>query len=202
MRLKSWRMPLKNSNYELFLSRAAVALVTVVFLSGCSRLAGTKEAAVEEAAHGLKKVAVLPFNNISGRKDAAKIVTNTYLTELFKSGRFRVEETGNVLQFMMQERIDVVGEMEIEKIQTLGKRLKVDGVLVGLVEEFDDGRGGPPTVSITARLVESESGRVVWSEQRRKRGSDYIIIFGIGEIRSATALSQRVVKEMIGTITW
>src|SRR3990170_2759786 len=130
MRLKSWRMPLKNSDYRFFLNSAA-ALFTVVFLSGCSRLAWMKEAAVEEAAHGLKKVAVLPFNNISGRKDAAKIVTNTYLTELFKSGRFRVEETGNVLQFMMQERIDVVGE-----------------------------------------------------------------------IRSATALSQRVVKEMIGTITW
>ena len=178
-----------------------------VFIPGCSYLPGVRgfPAAKEPAGEtqpGSKKVAVLPFNNLSGRKDAGKIVTNTYLTELFKSGRFRVEEPGNVLQFMMQERIDVVGEMEIEKIQTLGKRLKVDGVLVGSVEEFDDGRGGPTMVSITARLVESESGRVVWSEQRRKKGSDYIIIFGIGEVRSATALSQRIVAEMIETIRW
>lgn len=185
-------------------SAAAAALFFVVLAGGgCSGLQASLPQATGPAEAGArKKIAVLPFNNISGRKDAGNIVTTTYVTELFKGGRYHVEEPGNILQFMVQERIGTIGEMEIERVMILGKRLKVHGVVAGTVEEFDDGRGGPPVVSITARLIESESGKVVWSMQNKRRGDDYIIIFDFGEIRSATALSQRVVKEMIKTIRW
>ncbi|MBI5560321.1 MAG: hypothetical protein HY883_03510 [Deltaproteobacteria bacterium] len=190
-----------------FFSKGIYWPLVAVFLAvlaggGCSALRQGGALPAEPKGGAFKKIAVLPFNNISGRKDAGSIVTNTYLTELFKSNRFRVEEPGNILQFMMQERIGTIGEMEIERIRILGKRLKVDGVVAGTVEEFDDGRGGPPVVSVVARLIDSESGRIVWSGQNKKRGDDYIIIFDFGEIRSATALAQRVVREMISTIEW
>ena len=122
---------------------------------------------------------------------------------MFKSGRFRVEEPGNIAYFIMQERIDTVGEIEIERLKIMGKRLGVDAVMTGTVEEFDDGRGGVssvPTVSITARMISSNTGQLVWSAQNKKRGDDYIVILDLGEVRSLTALTQKVVMEMIGTI--
>jgi len=75
--------------------------------------------------------------------------------------------------------------------------------VVGTVEEFDDGRGGAypsPIVSITARMIDSNSGQLIWSAQNKKKGDDYIIIFDFGEIRSVTTLTQKVVKELIDTI--
>lgn len=179
----------------------ALFLISLLLISGCAVTA--KSVQSSDAGKRIKKIAVLPFYNMSRQKDAGKIVANVFVTEMFKSGRFRVEEPGNVVQFMIQERMDTIGEIEIERLKILGKRLSVDAVVVGTVEEFDDGRGGAypsPTVSITARMIDSSSGQVIWSAQNKKKGDDYIIIFDFGEIRSVTTLTQKVVKELIDTI--
>lgn len=147
----------------------------------------------------IKKIAVLPFYNISGKKDAGRIISEAYVTEVFKSGKYEIEEPGNVRHFMIQERIGVIGELEVEKIQLLGKRLKVDAVLVGTVEEFS-GVGGNSVVTVSARIIESESGAVIWMNHRRKKGNDYTIIFDFGEIKSVTGLAHKVVAEMVQTI--
>jgi TolB-like protein len=150
----------------------------------------------------LKKIAVLPFYNISGRREAGKMVANSFVTEIFIVGKYRVEEPGNIMQFMIQENINVVGEMGIDRIKILGRRLGVDAVLVGIVDVFDDGARNTPRISITARLVESESGKIVWSGQAAKNGDDYIIAFGVGKIRSANALAQKLIRKMIKSIKW
>jgi TolB-like protein len=151
----------------------------------------------------VKKVAVLPFQNISGHGYAGRVVANAYVTELFNTGRFHVEEPGNIRQFMIQERVDTIGEMELGRLRVLGRRLRVDAIVVGTVEEFNDGRRGDvPVVSVTARMVEASSGRIVWSGQNKRKGDDYTIVFDLGEVRTVTALTQKVVKEMIDTINW
>jgi TolB-like protein len=151
----------------------------------------------------VKKVAVLPFQNISGNKYAGNVVANAYVTELFNTGRFLVEEPGNIRRFMIQERVDTIGEMELDRLKVLGRRLRVDAIVVGTVEEFDGGRGvGVPVVSVTARMVEASSGRIIWSGQNRRKGDDYIIVFDLGEVRTVTTLTQKVVKEMVDTIKW
>lgn len=176
-------------------------LISLLLIAGCT--VSAKPVQPSDAGKRMKKIAVLPFYNMSGQKDAGKIVANVFVTEMFKSGRFRVEEPGSVVQFMIQERMDTIGEIEIERLKILGKRLSVDAVVVGTVEEFDDGRGGAypsPIVSITARMIDSNSGQLIWSAQNKKKGDDYIIIFDFGEIRSVTTLTQKVVKELIDTI--
>lgn len=178
-----------------------IFLIHLFFVIGCA--APSKPIPILEDTKKINKIAVLPFYNITGQKEAGKIVTNVFVTELFKSGRFHVEEPGNVLQFMVQEKIDRIGEIEIEQVQILGRRLGVNAVIVGTVDEFDEGKGGvyqTPTVSITARMVESDSGKLIWSAQNKKKGDDYIIILDFGEVRSTTTLTQKIVREMIKTI--
>jgi TolB-like protein len=174
-----------------------------LIVASCTALQRTASNEHEEYPLVVKKVAVLPFYNISDNKNAGYIVANAYVAEFFKSGRFRVEEPGNVRQFMIQEHIDTIGEMELDRLKILGRRLKVDAVVVGTVEEFNDGRrGGVPVVSVTARMVEADSGRVVWSAQNKRKGDDYAIVFGLGEERTVTGLARKVVKEMVDTIDW
>ena len=192
----------KKARSKLGLRLKGFYLLTLFFIAGCatpSREVSPPTASITAST----KVAILPFYNISGYRDAGKIVANVFVTEMFKSGRFRVEEPGNIAHFMIQERIDTVGEIEIERLKILGKRLGVDAVMTGTVEEFDDGRGGVssvPTVSITARMISSNTGQLIWSAQNKKRGDDYIVILDLGEVKSLTTLTQKVVVEMISTI--
>lgn len=173
-----------------------------VFTTSCSNVMKRPTHVSSEDRGSLKKIAVLPFYNISGRRDAGRMVANSFVTEIFLAGRYRVEEPGNILQFMIQENINVVGEMGIDRIKILGRRLGVDAVLVGIVDVFDDGLRSTPRVSITARLVESESGNIVWSKQLMKDGDAYVIAFGVGKVRSANALAQKGIRQMIKSIKW
>jgi TolB-like protein len=187
-----------RSKLRLRLKGFYLLTLTLFFIAGCAT--PSKEVSPPTASI---KVAIFPFYNISGYRDAGKIVANVFVTEMFKSGRFLVEEPGNIAHFMMQERIDTLGEIEIERLKILGKRLGVDAVMTGTVEEFDDGRGGissVPTVSITARMISSNTGQLVWSAQNKKRGDDYIVVLDLGEVRSLTTLTQKVAVEMISTI--
>jgi TolB-like protein len=178
------------------------ALSFLIFCLAASCAALPKGASKEDIPQ-IRKLAVLPFDNITGSKNAGLIVASIYVTELFKTGRFLIEEPGNIRQFMIQEHIDTIGEVELDRLKVLGRRLGVDAVVVGTVEEFDEGmRNGVPIVSITARMVTSASGRVIWSAQNKRRGDDYTMAFEFGEVRTATALTERVVREMIGTLNW
>ncbi len=150
----------------------------------------------------LKKIALVPFDNHSGKRDAANIVASIFVSEIFKSGRYAVEEPGNIRQFFIQERMDSLGELELNNLKMIGKRLKVDGVIVGTVEEYEDGRRGTPYVALNARLVESSSGRVVWYAQHKRSGDEYRYIFEFGDVRSAPELARKVVNEMIETLEW
>ena len=179
-----------------------VLLGLSLVLVGCSAGSRKVEPAFKEGGR-LRKIAVMPFYNMSGRREAGHIVSDTFVSELFASDLFNVEEPGNVRSFMIREHVDTVGELEIERIRILGMRLKADALLIGTVEEFDEGlRSGVPAVSVSARIIDARNGRLVWAGYRKRRGSDYIIAFDIGKVRSATALTQKIAAEMIETIEW
>lgn len=177
-----------------------LSVVVMVSLAGCSL--GRNLERTQADSTDIARIAVLPFHNISGTRDAGKFVADAFVTELFRSTKFSVLEPGNIRQFLIQEKITVVGEMEIERVKLLGKRLRVDAVIVGTVEEFSEPRGrySVPVVSVTARMIESGTGRLVWSAINKRRGDDYTIIFDYGMVRSLNMLALKVVEEMISTI--
>lgn len=195
---------------RLLKKQALILCLFMPLLSSCAVFSGKAEPVavfpnVRSAEYsGLKKIAVLPFYNYSSRKEATKIITNIYVSELFKTGRYRVEEPGNVRQLYIQERVSALGELDLDRLKVLGLRLGVDGVIIGVVETFSnsDKLRGEPVVSITARLVDTIEGDVIWSYQIKRYGKDYVYIFDFGEIRSASTLAKEVIREMIDTLTW
>lgn len=178
-----------------------LALFLAPVLNGCGGLTGASYSLRGEDTDRVKKIAVLPFYNMSRNDDAGDIVTNIFVSELFKDNTYLVEEPGNIRQFFIQEQVDKLGEIGVDRLKILGKRLRVDAVLLGTVEVFDERRGAP-SVGINARIVESGSGRLVWVANHEKRGTDYAIVFEIGTVRTPARLAQKVIKEMIDTIEW
>ena len=178
-----------------------LAILTLPVLNGCGGVSGLSYSLRGDDTGRVKKLAVLPFYNRSRNVEAGDIVTNIFVSELFKDSGYLVEEPGNIRQFFIQEKVNKLGEIGVDRLKILGKRLRVDAVLLGSVETFND-RRGVPSVAINARIVESGSGRLVWIADHEKRGDDYTIIFGVGTVRTPARLAQKVVREMISTIEW
>lgn len=149
----------------------------------------------------VKKIAVFPFINQTKTKDAGKVVSEIFISELHKTNTFIIEEPANVASFIINERILSMGELDMQSSLILGRRLKTDYILFGSVEEFKhDMRTGYPVVSVSLRLVDTNSGKVYWYNQSKKHGDDYRIIFDFGTVFTVGKLTKKIAKEMISTI--
>ena len=149
----------------------------------------------------IRKVAVFPFYNNTEVSEASRIVTGAFIANLVEQGKFKVEFPGSVRRFLVSERIIVRTGIDLDTINLMGKRLGVDAVVLGRVEEYvgssEEKKNVIPLVSISSRLVDIRTGEILFMAQHRRTGEDYRLFLDFGEIRSAGALAKRVVAEII-----
>jgi len=147
----------------------------------------------------VKKVAISPFRNLTKNPHAREIVTQIFLAELAKSERFEVEELGNIIDFMVEQRLRIGTSLDRPRLRVLRRRYKIDAVISGSILDFGE-RGGVPYVNLTARMVTTDTGKIIWKACIEKNGDDYIKILDIGKIRSLNQLTTIVVKELINSM--
>ena len=87
------------------------------------------------------KIAVIPFKNDSKRDDAGMIAAYLFLSALSRNKMFEPVEFGEVRRFMVENRIRGKGELDYSNKDTLAEMTGVDGILVGAVESYSEGRG-------------------------------------------------------------
>ena len=152
----------------------------------------------------VKKVAVMPFRNITSRREAGKIITNLFVHELVINGAYQVEEMGNIWEFFIRQRIRKKGEVDLITIKMLGSQLGVDAVIFGVVEEYyqEEGRRGEisPQVGLSIRMVEVTNGKILWKCRHQRSGDEYIIVLDLGKVSTVTQLAQKVIREMLATL--
>jgi TolB-like protein len=150
------------------------------------------------------KVAVLPFYNKTNTVRASTVVTGAFVESLVQRGKFRVEFPGNIRNFLISNRIIVRTGVDVNTIKLMGKRLGVDAVIIGRVDEFvgmeEKKKNVIPVVSISARMVDAQTGKILWMAEHRRNGDDYIKVLDFGKIRSVGALTKKVADEMIQTM--
>ncbi|MCD4778597.1 MAG: CsgG/HfaB family protein [Desulfobacterales bacterium] len=180
-------------------------LVILEFISACS--SATIPYAYVRKNHdqpGVKKVAIFSFHNNTMIAEASKIVTGAFVASLVKTKKFKVEFPGNIKSFLVNERIIVRTGVDLDTIRRMGRRLGVDAVIMGRIEEFvgmeEKKRGVIPVVSISSRLVDVRTGKILWMAQHRRSGDDYIKVLDFGKVRSVGELTKKLVLEMIETM--
>jgi TolB-like protein len=178
-------------------------LLSVIVISACLSRPNTYVRDHYDAS-GVQKVALFSFHNNTKIPEAGDMVTGAFLAGLVEGRRFQVEFPGNIRSFLVSERIIVRTGLDLDTIKLMGKRLGVDAVVLGQVEEYagaeEERRGVVPTVSISARMVDAQTGEILWMAQYRRTGDDYIKVLDFGKIRSVGELTNKVVGEMIETI--
>ncbi len=181
-----------------------LALLLIFFVIGCK---GSVIRYINPEANFsyIKKVAVLPFNNMSNDKFAGERVRNTLTVDLLSRGVFDVMERGEVTKVMglvfraagFEEGSAV--EVDKETLKLLGERLGVQAVILGSVDEYESA-GGRSVVSLSVRMLDTSSGIILWQAKSTATGtSTWRRIVGIEELDRST-LTRNAVKEALDTL--
>jgi TolB-like protein len=151
----------------------------------------------------LKKVAVLPFDNLTQDRFAADKVQKIFTTELLSLGAFEVIEPGQVLKALRDQRIEAPAGMTAAEIKKVGEALGAQALIFGTVVDFGESRSGTtpsPEVTVQLRLAETQSGLTLWSVSHTRGGVKISVrLFGVGE-ETPTQATQKLMRQQINTI--
>ncbi len=149
------------------------------------------------------RVAVLPFGNLSSDRFAGERLREILTIELSALGLFDLVELGEVNQVLRKQDVPGVTEIGTEKVRELGKAMGVQAFLTGSVMGYQERRQGnitAPMISLSLRMIDVETGILVWSAANDRTGlSAWTRFFGVGE-ESQVDASRQLVRELIETL--
>ena len=149
------------------------------------------------------QVAVLPLENLSSERFAAERVRELLVVELSALEYFQVVETGEVNRVIRAQNLSATNELGPEAIQSLGKALGAQALLTGSVIEFREQRTGTlntPEIALSLKLLDVETGLVVWSVTDARTGlSLWTRMFGVGQEDPTTA-ARKLIRQLFQTM--
>jgi hypothetical protein len=141
-------------------------------------------------------VAVVPFFNVSERRNAGEILALLCIRHLSDMPEFRVLDTGVVRRQLLDARVIMDGGISLTDGETVAALLEADFVLGGRVIRYVDyeGPGGTARVDFSTVLIERRTRRVVWSSTSYNDSGDGVGMFGRGTSRTAHAMATQMVR--------
>ena len=141
-------------------------------------------------------VAVVPFLNFSGRRNAGEILELEFIRNLKRFEQFDVVEPGMVRQQLLTMRIIIPEGISLANADALFATLNVDLILAANVNEYQDFQGvfGKPKVDFFVQLIERKSRSVVWSSVSHNEGDDGVFFFDRGRVNTAHAMASQMTR--------
>jgi TolB-like protein len=141
-------------------------------------------------------VAVVPFFNLSPRRNAGEILALLFARHLAALPPFRVLDTGVIRRQLIDARIVMDAGLSLVDAETVAALVDADFVLAGRVIRYDDyeGVGVIPRVEFSAVLIDRSTRRVVWSSDSDNQGSDGVRFFERGASRTAHVMATQMVQ--------
>jgi len=150
----------------------------------------------------IRKVAILPFENVSGAGGAADKVHKIFLVELLSMEVFDVVEPGQVSKVVRAESVTSPDQLTPDDLKRIGGALGADGLFLGQVVDYQDTRGasGAPEVTLQFRLVETASGATLWSSSETRGGVKASTrLFGVSA-DTMTETTRKIIRRELGTL--
>jgi hypothetical protein len=149
-----------------------------------------------------RTVAVLPFLNQSGRRDAGEVMALRFVAPLVSSGTIQVVEPGVVRGELLSHRIGAAGGISLDDARVMLELVRADLVLSGTVRRFDDAAGttGAPYVEFGSWMLDRRTAQLVWSSSTSGAGDDGVYFFGVGRVMTVGALACCMAKGAVTEI--
>jgi len=145
-------------------------------LAGCAAKRGAKSTSYHDEMMDfslVETVAVMPFENLSRAQTAAGRVRDTFMTSLQSVGAVYVLPPGEVARGLDRTGTQRPSEPSPEDVVAFCKTVGADAVFTGTVLEYGEARSGSASanfISLSLKMFEAETGRVVWSASTTRGG--------------------------------
>ena len=150
--------------YSLRMFRVLACLIFLCGLTAC---------ATEQVYHDpvmdfsmITRVAIMPLANYANDQNAPDRVRDVLATRLQATGAFYVMPMGEVMRAVNRSQIRYPASPSAEEIQKIGKLIDVEAVFTGGLREYGTIRSGSVSansISMSLQLIETETGKVIWT---------------------------------------
>jgi hypothetical protein len=145
-------------------------------------------------------VAVLPFENLTSNNHADEAVRDVFMTMLQATGSLYVLPPGEVARGVSRAALRTPAQPSSEEVVQLASILSADVIVLGTVREYGELRSGASAagaVSLSVKMLEAQTGRVVWSASASAGGvSASDRVFGGGG-RPMDDVTRNVVDQLL-----
>jgi curli biogenesis system outer membrane secretion channel CsgG len=173
-------------------------------------------------AHAAEKprIAVLEFKNKADNQwwwhGGAAAIQDVFVTELVKSGKYRVIDREQLDALMREKNLSLSGDVDPATAVRIGKLLGVQYFLTGAITEYGatdtgaHGRGvrGVPGFSggkrtfvaaCNARLIDTSTGEIVWADEARGEDAKFNLSIGGfgGGVQNDSRQFDKVMKPVV-----
>lgn len=124
----------------------------------------------------IKTVAVLPFANLARDQVVAERVRDVFINRLLSTEAVYVLPVGEVARGTAKTEIQNPSAPSADDIVKLGAFVKADAVITGVVREYGEVRSGTTAanvISMSIQLIETGTGKIVWSASSTKGGISF-----------------------------
>lgn len=183
------------------LSETCVVLTLGIAATGCATTAGYRNTDMDFGA--IQAVAVMPLGNLSRDNQAAERVRDVLNTMLLATGAFYVVPSGEVSRAVGKAGAADPTSPTADETVKLCAQLKVDALVTGSLREYGEVRSGSVTanaISLSLKLAEGQTGKVVWSGASTKGGIGFFErLFGGGG-DPLNGVTERAVDDLISQL--
>ena len=179
-------------------SRFPSVILLVALSAGCATSRGTYRD-TEMDFGSVRRVAVLPLENLSRDPLGGERVREVLSTMLISSGSIYVVPSGEVARGLAG-----IGGIPAaptgDAVVALGKQLKVDAVVTGTLKEYGEVRAGAAqanVISLSLRLSETGAGKIVWSASSTRGGVGFLTRMFGGGASPLNNITEEAVNELI-----
>lgn len=197
---------------------SALALCAALLLAVCAIPVVTEAASSDKP-----RIAVLEFKNKADNqwwyRGGAEAAQDVFVTELVKSGKFRVVEREQLEALMQEKNLTLSGDVDPKSAVKIGKLLGVNYLLTGAVTEYgvtDKGAHGSGIgrlpgfnagkrnfkAAMNARLIDTSTGEIVWADEATgEESSVKVSVGGFGGGVDDDSMFDKVLKPVIQKLT-
>lgn len=145
------------------------------------------------------RIAVLPFRNATSFIGAGKVVAYMFIDELFRVPGIQPLEFGDIREEVISLNMREIGELSYTSIEQLSKKMNIDMILLGTVEEYmpSSVESLPPKVLIASKIIDARSKRLLWLDDEELNGDDEIKILDLGKLRSVDMVAHDAIRKII-----
>ncbi|HSB20639.1 MAG TPA: GNA1162 family protein, partial [Anaeromyxobacteraceae bacterium] len=149
------------------------APIALLVLAACATPGSGRYQDKEMDFAAIRTVAILPLTNLSRDSAAADRVRDVLANMLLATGALYVVPQGEVMRGLGAAAVAAPASPAMEEVVKLGKVLKADALLTGVIKEYGEVRSGSASgniISMSLQMQETATGKVVWSASTTKGG--------------------------------